>query len=131
MAARGCACRLGTVENVSEPVVAPGVDRGWLRENRTKVALGVAAAEAVVAVFSAGLSRWSILLLAVLAVALWYWAGRNAQSSLLRDLCWIAVVSQSLALVAVVFSSFIGLFALLLALIFGALALALILNDRL
>ena len=105
-------------------------ERSWLRENRLKIALVIAGVEAFVAVFGASLSRWSILALAVVAVAVWYWVGREARQESLRDLSWIAAVSQSLALVAVVFASFIGLFALLVAALFAVVALILILGDR-
>jgi hypothetical protein len=112
-------------------VEAAGAEsRSWLRENRLKISLGIAGAEAVLAVFGASLSRWSILVLAVIAVAVWYWLGREARLESLRDLTWIAAVSQSLALVAVVFASFIGLFALIVAGVFAVIALVLILGDR-
>ena len=104
--------------------------RSWLRENRLKISLAIAGAEAVLAVFGASLSRWSILVLAVIAVAVWYWLGREARLESLRDLTWIGAVSQSLALVAVVFASFIGLFALIVAGVFAVIALVLILGDR-
>ena len=115
---------------MTETLPAARPQRAWLRENRLKVALGIAGAEAVIAVFTSGLSRWSILLLAVIAVALWYWAGREARSQTLRDVTWIAAVSQSLALLAVILSSMIGFFALTLAAIFGVIALFLIITDR-
>jgi hypothetical protein len=109
---------------------ARGDERSWLHENRLKIALGIAGVEAFLAVFGASLSRWSILVLAVVAVAVWYWVGRDAPQESLRDVSWIAAVSQALALIAVVVASFIGVLALVVAALFAVVALLLIIGDR-
>jgi hypothetical protein len=113
------------------PAVEHGSSRSgrWLRERRLRVALWIAAVEVVFAAFSADVSRWTIVLLAVVGVAAYYVVGRTRKGTL-RQVLWIAAVSQALALFAVAAASVIGTFVLILAGIFALVALVMIFRDR-
>jgi len=101
----------------------------WLRERRLRVALWIAVLEAILAAVSHDVSRWTIIILALIFVPLYLtWGHRQADT--IRQLTWIAAASQSLAIVALIVASIVGFFALILAGVFAAVALFLILSDR-
>ena len=67
----------------------------WLRRYRTKIAFAIAVVEAILLVFGA-ISRPGALLVAALVIVAYLWLGRRLRPHLLRDLAWIAAVSQAL-----------------------------------
>jgi hypothetical protein len=79
------------------PVIEHGTTRTgrWLHRNRTKIAFWIALAEAILLVFGA-VSRTGALLVAVLIIVSYFWLGRRIHSPLVRDVAWIAAVSQAL-----------------------------------
>jgi hypothetical protein len=101
----------------------------WLRARRLRVALWIAVIEAIAAALFHDVSRWTILVLALIFVPLYLTWGHR-QRDTVRQITWIAAASQALAIVAVLLAVFIGLFVLVLAGIFAAVALFLILSDR-
>ena len=102
----------------------------WLRANRLRIALGIAVVEALLAAFTHDVSRWTIVALAAIFVPLYVFWGRERRSDALHQATWIAAASQGLAVVAVVFAFVVGLFALVLAAVFAAVALVMIFSDR-
>ena len=76
-------------EQVSQPVPSPPapveqpsaepaiVPKSWLRENRLKVALGIAIAEVFLVALEEDFSRWTVILLAVPVILFWALAGRT------------------------------------------------------
>lgn len=101
----------------------------WLRQRRLRVALSVAVIEAIIAAFSHDVSRWTIIALAAIFVPLYLLWGRERRDTV-RQLSWIAAASQALAVVAVLVAYIVGFFVLVIAGIFAAVALFLILSDR-
>ena len=79
--------------------VEPGLG-GRLRLHRVRIALWVAAIEGVVAVFSHDVTKWTVMVLAIIA-GLLYLLGRNAKSEVLRQVLWIFAASQLLAFLLV------------------------------
>ena len=79
------------------PVLEHGTTRTgrWLTRYRTRIAFSIAVAEALLLVFGA-ISRPGALLVAVLVIVGYLWLGRRLHPPLLRDLAWIAAVSQAL-----------------------------------
>nr|MDP9491281.1 hypothetical protein [Actinomycetota bacterium] len=79
------------------PVLEHGTTRTerWLRRYRTKFAFAIAVVEAILLVAGA-ISRPGALLVAVLVIVGYLWLGRRLGPPLLRDLAWIAAVSQAL-----------------------------------
>jgi hypothetical protein len=102
----------------------------WLRANRIRIALLIAVVEAVLAAFLHDVSRWTIVALAAIFVPIYLLWGRERHSDALRQVSWIAAASQALAVVAVIFAFIVGVFVLILAGIFAAIALVMILSDR-
>jgi len=67
----------------------------WLRNHRLRFTLWIAVIEAVLVIFHV-LSWWAVVLLAALAVGVWWYAGRRSRSDVLREGSWIAAASQLL-----------------------------------
>jgi len=113
------------------PAIEHGTSRGgrWLRERRLRIALWIAVIEVVVAAFSTDVSRWTIIVLAVVFVAAYYFVGRERRGTL-HQISWIAAASQALALLAVFAMFIIGTFVLILAGVFALVALVMIFRDR-
>ena len=78
------------------PVLEHGTTRTgrWLHRNRTTIAVGIAVAEAVLLVLGA-IHRPAALAVALLVIVGYFWLARRLQSPLLRDVAWIAAVSQA------------------------------------
>ena len=102
----------------------------WLRERRLRIALWIAVIEAVIAAFSEDVSRWTIIILAAVFVSIYLLWGRDFRGDTLRQVSWIAAATQALALVAVVAAFVVGIFVLILAGVFAAVALVMIFRDR-
>ena len=88
--------------SASHPTVEPGLG-GRLRFHRVRIALWIGALEGVVVIFSHDLTKWTVMVLAIIA-GLAYLLGRNAKSNVLRQVLWIFAASQLLAVIGVIFS---------------------------
>src|SRR5919107_4644882 len=102
------------------PAVEHGTSRSgrWLREKRLRIALWIAVIEVVIAALSRDVSRWTIIVLAIVFVAAYFFVGRERRGSL-HQISWIAAASQALALFAVAAMFIIGTFVLILAGVFA------------
>jgi uncharacterized membrane protein len=109
---------------------SPAIDQGWLRHRRNRLAFWIAAAEAIVVAVAHDVSRWTVMVVAAIAVAIYWFWGRNARSETTRQLTWIFAASQVLAFVAAILAIVIGTFVLILAAIFAAVALFILFTDR-
>jgi hypothetical protein len=101
----------------------------WLREHRVRTALWIAVLEVVLAALTASVSKYTIIALGLITIPIYLIWGKD-QRGTIRQVSWIAAASQALAVVAILLSHFIGLFVLVLAGIFAAVALFLIFADR-
>ena len=101
----------------------------WLREHRVRTALWIAVLEVFLAALTASVSKYTIIALGLITIPVYLIWGKD-QRGTIRQVSWIAAASQALAVVAVLLSHFIGLFVLVLAGIFAAVALFLIFADR-
>jgi hypothetical protein len=102
----------------------------WLRENRLKIALGIAVAEGVFVAFEEDFSRVTVVVIAIPVVLFWLLAGRTLESETGRDISWILAMSQALAICAAVVAWVIPWAALVIAGLFGAVAAYLLYHDR-
>jgi hypothetical protein len=115
---------------------APAIEHGttrtgrWLRDRRFKIALWIAVLEGVVAAVAPGVSRWTIVAVAVLSIALYVAAGRTTRWDAGHQLSWILAASQALAVIVTILSWFIVWAALLLVAIFAVVALVILFTDR-
>jgi hypothetical protein len=69
----------------------------WLRERRFRFTLWIAAFEGLLFLFHA-LHWWAAVLLALIAVGLWWYVARGNRADTLREAGWIFAVSQLLVL---------------------------------
>jgi hypothetical protein len=102
---------------------------GWLRQHRVRTALWIAVIEVILAALTSSISKYTIIALGLITIPIYLIWGKD-QRGTIRHVSWIAAASQALAIVAVLLSHFIGLFVLVLAGIFAAVALFLIFADR-
>jgi hypothetical protein len=104
----------------------PGV---WLKARRVRLSLWIAAAEGVIVAISAGLTKWAVLGLAVVAGLSWTF-GRHSRSNGVRQVLWIFAASQLLALALVLFAVMFKWLVILGLIVFAVLGLAFLFFDR-
>jgi hypothetical protein len=102
----------------------------WLRENRLKLALGIAVAEGIFVALEKDFSRVTVIVIAIPIVLFYLLAGRTLESQLGREISWILAMSQALAVVAAIIAITIPVIALVLAGLFALVAVYLLLHDR-
>jgi vacuolar-type H+-ATPase subunit I/STV1 len=101
----------------------------WLRERRLRVALWIAVIEGILVVFH--VISWPVaLVIAVAVVVLYFGMVGRLRSDGLRQLAWIAAVSQALVALVPVLVIIVGTLALILVAILAVVALVLLLSDR-
>jgi hypothetical protein len=101
----------------------------FLRRNRLKIALVVAVVEGFL-VLAGVLPWWGVLLLAGLGLALYVGVGRESSSGGLRDVTWIAAVSQLTVVLVPVLALLVSALAVAALLLLAAVALVAVLRDR-
>jgi hypothetical protein len=102
----------------------------WIWQNRIKLALGVALAEGIFVALEEDFSRVTVIIIAIPVILFYLLAGRTLESRLGRELSWVLAVSQALAVVAAIVAFAIPAIALVLAGVFGVIAVYLLLHDR-
>ena len=115
---------------VEAPTVAVPSQLSWLRENRLKIALGIAVAEGIFVALEDDFSRVTVIVIAIPVVLFYLLAGRTLDSPTGREISWILAMSQALAVVAAIVAITIPVIALVLAGVFGAVAVYLLFHDR-
>ena len=118
------------VEASQQPAPTPAAPQSWLRENRLKVALGIAVAEALFVALEEDFSRITVIVIAIPVILFWLLAGRTLESEWGRDVSWILAMSQALAICAAVIAWIIPVAVLVIAGIFGAVIVYLLYHDR-
>jgi hypothetical protein len=74
---------------------------GWLQHRRVRLAAWIAAAEGIVVLFSHDITRWTVIVLAIVGVV-GYLGGRESRSRIVRNVLWIFAAAQLLAVVLVI-----------------------------
>jgi hypothetical protein len=115
-------------QTAAEPL--PSRTGRWLAERRLKIALGIAVLEGILVAVEKDFSRWTVIIISAPIIAFYLFAGRALQSDTGRQLSWIAAASQAFAVLLCVVALVIGAFVLIVAGVFAAVALILILGDR-
>jgi hypothetical protein len=101
----------------------------WLEQRRTRLALWVAGAEAIVVLFSHDLTKWTVIVLAVVSVLAWL-GGRESGSPLVRQILWIFAASQLLAVIAVILAWIVKWALIMAVVVFAVLGLVYLFLDR-
>jgi cytochrome b561 len=102
----------------------------WLRARRVRIALIIAAVEAIIVAFFHDVSRWTVIAVAIVATVLYWYAGRNSRSDGFRQVTWILAVSQLLAVLAALLAFIVFWTAIILVAIFAVVALFFVFTDR-
>lgn len=108
----------------------PTPQLSWLRENRLKIALGIAVAEGIFVALEADFSRVTVIVIAIPVVLFYLLAGRTLDSPTGREIAWILAMSQALAVVAAIVAIFVEPIALVLVGAFALIAVYLLFHDR-
>jgi hypothetical protein len=111
---------LNTLTMDSTHAIQPGSSRAgrWLEARRFRLAIWIAVAEALIVLFSQDLTKWTVIVLAVVAVVAWF-VGRESRHQVVREALWIFAASQLLASLAAVLG-FIVKWALITVVVIGA-----------
>ena len=112
------------------PVAEPKSLPSWLAVNRMKVALGIAVAEGIFVALEKDFSRVTVIVIAIPVILFYLLAGRSLDSQLGREISWVLAMSQALAVVAAIIAIYVSTFALVLAGVFAAVAVYLLIHDR-
>jgi hypothetical protein len=102
----------------------------WLRERRTRIALWIAAIEAILVAIFHDVSRYTVFALAIAAVVTYFYAGRRSRSDTVHQSSWIFAISQLLAALAAIFAFIVFWSAIVLMAIFAVVALFYVFTDR-
>jgi predicted neutral ceramidase superfamily lipid hydrolase len=100
-----------------------------LRENRLRIALLLALVEGVL-VLVGEIPWWSVVLIAIVAVALYVTIGRKAGREELRELSWIFAVSQVAVVLVPALALVLTAFAVVALVLIAVVALIVLLRDR-
>jgi len=120
------------ISDSSAHVIEHGTSRTgrWLRARRNRIALSIAAAEAILVAIFHDLTSFTVIALAAVATAV-YWAwGRNTRSDGARQATWIFAASQLLAVVAAILAFIVVWTAIVAVVVFAAIALFVVFTDR-
>lgn len=102
----------------------------WWESTRFKIALGIAVAEGIFVAMEEDFSRVTVIVIAIPVILFYLLAGRTLESARQREISWILAMSQALAVVAAIVALTIPVIALVLAGLFGAVAVYLLVHDR-
>jgi hypothetical protein len=119
----------------SEPQPQPVIDSDstkvgrWLRARRVRLAVYVALAEGLIVALTPDISKWTVMILAIAVLALYFVAGRDLKWDVGRQLAWIAAASQVLALLVALFAFIVWGIALGAVVVLAILALVYLYSD--
>jgi phosphatidylserine synthase len=115
----------------SQPMIEAGSTRvgRWLRERRLRLALWVAVIEGLIVALENDISRWTVLVIAVIVLAFYVLAGRSMRWDVGRQLSWIAAASQALAILVVIAAFILGFVAVVVVALLAIVALLYLFSD--
>ena len=116
----------------SSHAIEPGTSRSgrWLRARRTRIALWIAAAEAIIVAVFHDVSRFTVIAVALVAVVVYWYAGRRTSSDTVHQASWIFAVSQLLAVIAAILAFIVFWTAIVFVCLFALVALFYVFTDR-
>jgi hypothetical protein len=119
----------------SQPQPQPVIDSDstpvgrWLRARRVRLAIWVAVAEGLIVALENDISKWTVMILAIAVLALYFVVGRDMKWDVGRQLAWIAAASQLLALLVALFAFIVWGIALGAVVVLAILALVYLYSD--
>jgi hypothetical protein len=100
-----------------------------LRRRRAPIAVGIAAAEAVLVLLGI-VPWWAAVVAAAVSVAAYVWVGGRRSAPGVRAAAWLAAVSQLIVVLVPVGIVLVGLLAVVAVVVLAAVALTVLLLDR-
>ena len=101
----------------------------WLRERRVAIAIWIAVIEGLLLILHA-IPRLLTLAVAVLIVVVFFWLGHRLRPGPLKDVAWIAAVSQAFVMLIPILAIVVGTVAFIAVGILAVLALVLLFTSR-
>ena len=101
----------------------------WLKIHRLRTTLWIALAEALLVVIHV-ISWWLVVLLAAIAVAFYWFVGRESRSDTVRHASWIAAASQLLVVFVPIILAIATSFAIAAVVIIAVVALVILFTER-
>ena len=113
------------------PVIDQGENRGnrWFAERWFKIALLLAVAEGLLVAVDV-IPAWAAIILAVLALVIYFGWARERSSAALRDGAWVVAVWQAIVLLVPILVVIVGTLALVAVGVIAVLALVALFADR-
>ena len=100
-----------------------------MRARRVRLAIWVAVAEGLIVALENDISKWTVMILAIAVLALYFVVGRDLKWDVGRQLAWIAAASQVLALLVALFAFIVWGIALGAVVVLAILALVYLYSD--
>ena len=101
----------------------------WLEQRRYRLSFWIAGLEALVVLFSHDVTKWTVIVLAIVGVIAWL-GGRDTRSQVVREVLWIFAASQLLAVVAVILAWIVKWAVILAIVVFAVVGLGYLFLDR-
>ena len=119
------------VTNDSTQAIDHGSNRAgrWLEERRIRLALWIAAVEALIVVVSQDITKWTVIVIAIIS-AIAYVAVRDSGSHLIRQIVWILAASSMLAVIAAILAWIVKWAVVTVIVIFAVLGLVYLFLDH-
>jgi hypothetical protein len=101
----------------------------WLQRRRIQVALWIAVIEGLLVAVHV-INRWVVIAVAIAAVTVYFFAGRESKSLTVRQVTWVAATSQAAVVLIPILLAVVGTFALVAVAILAIVALVALFSDR-
>jgi FtsH-binding integral membrane protein len=99
-------------------------------QTRVKIAISIAAVEAIIVAVSHDWSKWTVIVVAIPIILFYLLAGRMLESDLGRQISWVAAASQALTVIVVLLWYWIEVLTFITAGVFAVIALYLLFVER-
>jgi hypothetical protein len=121
----------GQLQPRSADVIDHGASRAglWLQRRRIQIALWIAVIEGLLVAVHV-INRWVAIAVAVAAVTVYFFAGRESRSLTIRQVSWIAATSQAAVVLIPFLLILVGTFALVAVGLLAIVALIALFSDR-
>jgi hypothetical protein len=101
----------------------------WFRERRLRLAVWIAVIEGILVVLHV-IPKWLAILVAIAVLAWYFLSGREARSVSVRQVGWVAAVSQAAILLIPVVAFFVTTLSLIALGVLAAVALLVLFTER-
>lgn len=121
----------GRLQPRSSDVIDHGAGRVglWLQRRRIQIALWIAVIEGLLVAVHV-INRWVAIAVAIAAITVYFFAGRESKSLTVRQVSWVAATSQAAVVLIPFLLLVVGTFALVAVGILAIVALIALFSDR-